>query len=73
MAVYSTELSWSMSVSICVFYWPFEFYNFVHDKRDFTYFTSFMVHSFPITVTMLNLLMSKIVFLKKDAKFGFII
>lgn len=72
-ATYTSELSLSMSVSICILYWPFEFHNFMHDKWDTTLFTALFVHSTPFVVTILNLLLSKTIFLKKDAKYGILI
>lgn len=69
-AQYTSTLSLSMSVSICILYWPFEWQNFMHDRRDFTLLTSGFVHSTPIVVNVLNLLLSNTVFLKKDAKYG---
>ena len=73
VATYTSELSLSMSVSICILYWPFEFHNFMHDKWDFTLQTSLAVHATPIVVNILNLLLSQTVFLKKDAKLGIMI
>jgi len=69
-AQYTSTLSLSMSVSICILYWPFEWHNFLHDKRDFTLFTSGFVHSTPFVVNVLNLFLSNTVFLKKDSKYG---
>ena len=72
-ATYTTELTLGMSISISMLYWPFEWYNFMHDKRDFTLLTSFIVHTSPFIVSILNLLFSKTVFLKKDAKLSLVL
>lgn len=73
LGCYTTELSFGMSIAISLLYWPFEWYNFMHDKRDFTLLTSFVVHTMPFIVSIFNLLFSKIVFLKKDAKYGLLL
>ena len=55
VATYTTELSFSMSIFICLLYWPFEWYNFMHDKWDFTLQTALAVHATPIIINTLNL------------------
>jgi hypothetical protein len=82
LSVHSSELAWGFNLFIVPFYWEFEWQNIYKavkayktntDERNFEYFTAVSVHTAPIVCCLVELLFTKLVFLKKDSKWNFLV